>query len=81
MSMNLGCDCSVPDCPEQFKFTLYHHLQRGQNPELKCKVHMYEALGQKVHTQESVAALIAAKGAKLRSAYKGVHVPLVMERG
>jgi hypothetical protein len=40
---------------------------------------MYAALRQKVHTQESVTALMTAKGAKLLSAFKGVHVPLVIE--
>ena len=47
--------------------------------QLKCKMHMYEALGQKVHTQDSVANLVAAKGAKLCSVYKGVHSHLVIE--
>jgi hypothetical protein len=78
-AVGFGPANAVPGCSEQFKITLYHHLNRGQNPELKCKLHMYEALGQKVHTQESVGALIAATGAKLLSVYKGVHVPLVIE--
>ena len=40
-------ECSVPGCQEQFKITLYPHLNRGQNPELKCKTHLTKLYGKR----------------------------------